>query len=259
MTRLLRIPKVQMTIALICIIVSANIYRPSMTAFLLPLLAIGLTTIVDILLLKLRKIEVFFPSAAFVTGSIIGLLHGPNLPIYTLFVVIILAIFSKHFLKVSNKHVFNPAAFGLFIGSLLFGVDVSWWGVSFQQLRVTNVFLSFSFLILLVPGYVSLIKMRRFRIIFSFLISYWAINYLFNRTITLLDPTVTFFSLVMLPEPMTSPSKPIQQVLFGIFVAVFTLVISSSILNSRFLILNSFPDPLIGALLVGNLLFFKWK
>lgn len=215
---------------------------------LFPLENIGwavLTAVVsDILLLKLRKIKLFLPSAALVSGLIIGLLSAPTLSWYQIVVASMLAMVGKNFLRFDSRHIFNPAAFGLILTALLFQTPVSWWGVSFQKLELDLISLFF-FLILLFPGLVSVVAMARYKILLGFFALYLMKS-------TLFDPTVLFFSLVMLPEPMTSPHKPIPQLLFGASVAIVAILLSLSHTDLSL-------DPLLTGLLVGNLLFFRFR
>lgn len=231
MSYLLKLPKIQMAFFLLFIYLSAFIYNPSPAKIWLLILALSSTLISDWIFTKLRHNPPFLLSAAFVSGLIIALLTAPNLPWYIPITAGMLAMFSKNFLKFQGKHIFNPAAFGLLASTLIFQTGVSWWGVSSQ-----------TFLLLLLPGYVSLIRMRRYFTVGSFLAIYGIIFSLF------FDPTVLFFALVMLPEPMTTPYVKKYQLTFGVFVAVAAFLLSSV----------SFVDPLITALLLGNLVFFKF-
>ncbi|OGH70997.1 MAG: hypothetical protein A2396_02795, partial [Candidatus Levybacteria bacterium RIFOXYB1_FULL_40_17] len=211
----------------------------------------------DLLFLKIRKAKLFFPSAAIATGLIVGLLTDPSLPIYFPVLASILAMFTKNFIKI-GRHIFNPASFGLILASLVFGATVSWSGVSWQILDISSLQTLLPFIILLSPGFVSLYKMRRWRIILPFLAVYFLGLSFFLKSTSLyfIDPTVIFFSLVMLPEPMTTPNHPKRQILFGVSVAALTILLSVFIFPS--LNLQAF-DPLIFSLLLGNLLFFRFR
>lgn len=259
MLRLLKTPKIQLALALFLIFITALIRQPSFSLLFRFLIGIVMVISIDIAFLKFRKIESFFPSAGIVSALIIILLLAPNLSLVELTLTLLLAMFAKHFIRVDKKHIFNPAAFGLFLGGLIFGNAVSWWATSFQQLAINNYQLLFSFLILILPGYISCIKMRRSKIVASFLLTYGFFSYFLTKNITILDPTVLFFSLVMLPEPITTPNKPKTQVIFGIFVAVVSILISLPASNFQLLTSRLIPDPLIAALLVGNIIFFKWR
>lgn len=226
-------------------------------AFLSVILAVGTTFIADYCFIRLRKIQPFVLSAALVSGLIIGLLAYPLLPWYYLVSVCLLAMASKNFLKMNNRHVFNPAAFGLVVGGLIFSQNVSWWGVIFQSLKL-NPLSIFLFILILVPGYISIFRMRRGRLIVSFLIIFTLTEILlrFNSAdtpkvvfSTLLSPLVLFFSMVMLPEPMTSPNNRRLQIFFGAFVGILAAFFN-------FFPFFFLPDTLLVSLLVGNLVFY---
>lgn len=182
-----------------------------------------------------------------VSGLIIGLLVDPSSRWYEVVATSILAISIKDFLRVNGRHIFNPAAAGLFLATVLFQRPVSWWGVSSSPL-----------LILLTPALVSIVNMRRWRIIVSFLLIYALLISLTTSltieilTTNLLDPTVLFFALVMAPEPMTTPHKAGRQIIFGSLIALMAILFS--LLEFTFL-----GNPLISALLLGNILFFYRK
>ena len=234
------------------IFITAFLNNLSQKALLVFMLSLISTASADLLFLRVRGVKPFFPSGSLVTGSIIGLLTSPDLGWYVPIVIGIIAMFSKNFIRFSNRHIFNPAGFGLLVGAIIFHHNVSWWGVSWQQffpqsgipLRGT-----IPFLILLSPALISILRMKRYRITLSFLIAYALINIKLN---SFLDPTVLFFSIVMLPEPMTSPNRHNRQILFGIFVAIISIIASFPISNLSL-------DPLIFSLLLGNLAFFRFR
>ncbi len=176
-----------------------------------------------------------------------SILISPKLPFYELLLASLVAIFSKNFIKGANRHVFNPAGIGALTSSFIFGNPVSWWASSFQPL------ISLYFLLLLCPFLVSMVRLKRFPITIPFLLIYSLLIFLFNKVnpaTGLTDPTVVFFSLVMLPEPQTTPNRPVTQILFGSFVALASIGFSKFALN---------VDPLILSLLTGNLLFYRLK
>lgn len=234
-----------MALSLLLIFFTAFFYHPSLKIILTFGFCLGTTILADLIFLKLRGIKLFYPEAAIVSGTIIGLLSAANIPWYELLLAVTLAMFSKNFLRIQNRHIFNPAGFGLLSSSLIFRHGISWWAASFQFVDFKNIYLILAVIILFLPGLVSLLRMRRFFIFLSFIL----ISFLIQRKV-FFDPTTIFFALVMLPEPMTTPIKYLAQIFFGAFVAVVSIVVSYV----------SFPlDPLIFPLLLGNLLFFKWR
>ncbi len=233
-------PKVQLALCLFIFILSYLLLHPSINIFVYYCLTIGLTIGLDYLFHRIRSIQSFFPSAALVSGLIIGLLNSPNSSMFNMLLVAALAILSKHFLRIKNRHIFNPAAFGLFFGSLLFKTSVSWWGVVSGMLPS-----------LLLTGYVSIFRSRKLNIILSFFVVYNFLTFFINKRVDIFDPVIIFFTLVMLPEPMTVPNQPIRQIIFGTTTAVFALILSNNLAN--------IPDLLTGSLLITNLLFFRFR
>ena len=235
-------PKLQLSLILITIIL-LKLFVDFSTALLIYFLTvISLTVLVDFLFVWARKIKPFLFSAAIVTGSIIALLNQPKTSFFGVFMIIVLAISSKHFLKFKGRHIFNPAAFGLFFGSLIFKIPVAWWGISSGTWWML--------ILLLSTSYVSIFRSRKIYTILAFFIIYNAVTYLLTGFINPLDPVLIFFAFVMLPEPMTSPNKPILQIYFGGITAFLTIFLSNVTIVS---------EVLLGSLLMSNLLFFNKK
>lgn len=261
MQNILNAPKTQLSLLLLLILLSSFIHSPSITLVKTLILALTSTIISDYLFIKLRRLPFFPPTAAIVSGLIISLLCSPALPWFEAPIAGIFAMFSKNFLRIDH-HIFNPAGFGLLATGLLFNHGVSWWGVSFQQLKLGHGDFIY-FMILLLPILVSAYRMRRYRIIFSFLLAYLLLSLGLNPKLSVVnipDPTILFFAFVMLPEPMTTPNKHGLQILFGLVIALMSVVVSYPFdLGGPSSITASIPDPLIFSLLVGNMLFFKLR
>lgn len=260
LVRFSKTPKLQLALFLSVLTVSAILYGGEPGTWRSVLLALAATIGSDYLFIRLRKLEPFFLSAAIVSGLIIGLLALPTLPWYYVVSAGILAMASKNFIKSNNRHVFNPAAFGLFIVGLLFHENVSWWGVIFQSFRL-DLLAFLLFFILVSPAYISYHRLRRSNMILSFLFIFTLLQIFLRQTplsdlsltlsSVLLSPLVLFFSLVMLPEPMTSPNNSRLQIVFGSFVAVAAVAASFMPFFT--------PDIFLFALLTGNLIFFKLR
>ncbi len=250
----------QMVGLLSLVYLSALFNNFSIQTFLTGFIAVTACLAFDFLFWKIRKIPPFMPSAALVTGLIIACLLTPNSAWYVTILTAAVAMAFKNFLRVGGRHIFNPASIGLFVTGILFQQPVSWWAASFQAFSLDIKSLIF-FIILLGPGLVSAYTMKRYRIILSFLLVYGLILLFrsgFNINpdtlkLAFLDPTVLFFSLVMLPEPRTSPNQFKWQIIFGVSVAVLAFLVP--FLNTGSFIL--IPDPLIAALLIGNLIFLN--
>ncbi|MBI4062499.1 RnfABCDGE type electron transport complex subunit D [Candidatus Gottesmanbacteria bacterium] len=265
MTSVLRIPKAQLALFLFLIFLSTLTHYPVFPSVFILLISLVSTISFDLLFVSIRKRTVFMPYAAIVTGLIIALLSNPTAGWYEIAAIGAIAMAAKNFIRISGRHVFNPAAIGLFIGGILFRQPVAWWGTSFQNITYPTVQNILTFIILLLPVIVSGFRLHRHWSMLAFVSAYMIFSYV-STTISpsslamrLLDPTVVFFATVMLPEPMTSPSNPKRQVLFGLTVAVLAQILSYPSLTNTLIALNLLPDLFIPALLLGNLLFFKLK
>lgn len=241
----LRYPKVQLSILLFLIYLSALKVYPNITTIYLMIASITFCITSDLIFTYLRKRVLFIPFAAITTGLIITLTTDVNASWFELAAICVFAMASKNFIRISGRHIFNPAAFGLFFGGVVFAIPVSWWA------PISNFQILLPFLILISPALISAYRMRRFVSILTFLISYALLS---QSVVGFLDPTALFFSLVMLPEPMTSPFNFKRQAMYGVIVAILSFLLST---NSSIAIL--LPDVLIPALLLGNLIFFKFK
>lgn len=244
--KFIHIPKIQLSLLLFVIYLSALMNNSSVNKAYLLLGSLSFCIFFDLLFTYLRKDRLFIPFAAIATGLIITLIVDINAKWYELAIICALAIASKNFLRPYGKHIFNPAGFGLLVGGLIFGLPVSWWGVSFQNFQN---FLPF--LILISPVLVSAYRMKRFVGMMTFLAVYTLISQSLG---SFLDPTVLFFALVMLPEPMTSPVDFKRQAMYGGLVGILSNLLSMNTFIAGFL-----PDALITALLLGNLIFFKFR
>lgn len=255
------IPKVQFVLILFLIVLSTLSYYPLLTVARIVIFAIFFTVVSDLLFVYVRKRTLFVPYAAMVTGLILGLTINPHLSWYGIFFISVIASASKHVIQVSHRHIFNPAAIGLVVGNIFLRDTVSWWGVSFQVLKLAPLNIV-AFLMLVLPFCVSGIRMKRFGGIGSFLLTYSVLLFLQNHVsplATMSDPTILFFAFMMLPEPMTSPIRVPRQIAYGICVAIAAIIYFYLPFSGNARIAYLFPDGLLPFLLLGNVVFFKFR
>lgn len=234
-----KIPKIQMATALAIISAGAIVRFFSFEIFLRLFLILGFALFLEYLFWKIRRVEPFLPSAAVISALIIFLLADKNSPIELVLVAVFIAVALKQMLRPGGNHIFNPAASGLF-GAGLVGLPISWWGVNWGTIPLITT--------IILAGFVSLYTIRQQNIVLPFiLISFLASTVFLGEMQAavrqMLVGSFWFFTLVMLPEPMTAAHFPNTRLLYGALVAILP-----------FLTLESgFPDPLIASLLIGNL------
>ncbi|HQU07990.1 MAG: hypothetical protein B7X04_03170 [Parcubacteria group bacterium 21-54-25] len=154
------------------------------------------------------------------------------------------AIASKYIFAIRDKHLFNPAAFGVAATALILGQSASWW-------IGTSTMLPF----VLIGGFLVVRKIKRFDLVSAFLVTAGS-GIVFSALVhgiglfqgltnaVVLVPTI-FFASVMLTEPLTTPPTRALRILYGVFVGLLF-----------------YPDLHVGgtyltpelALLAGNLL-----
>lgn len=197
---------------------------------LFPVLIAVITTVTLELLIEYSKLEknrisnlIFFPSSALISGLLIGGLLTQNLQWYVYVIAGIVAIASKHVIKFNQKHIFNPANFGILLVSIFFGASHTWWVAS-------------PIILVLVFGIFIIWRLRRFDLVLTFLISYYLINSIielskgnvFNDVYSTIinGGVVYFFSMFMLIEPKTNPSQRNQRIAYGILVSILLVAFS---------------------------------
>lgn len=200
--------------------------------------SISFCVITELLIFYFKNKRFLFPYSAIITGFIIGFvlnyMEKPNI----IFLTSILSISSKHIIKFNNRHIFNPANFGLFLMNIFFKTKLLWW--------VSNQVLFIIFF-----GALISLKMKNFLIILiAFLVQIILIGiysvYKGNPFLKSILFTNPFFLFFMLIEHKTSPKKIKGQSLYGILNGVF---------YSFFIIFLPEFDPGVCSLFFNNLIF----
>lgn len=139
--------------ALIVTAVTGLFFVGFTSKFIIPLILIpSVTGIADLLLKSFRFHKLTYSPSAGITGLILAMVLTP-LPIYQQIIVGLVAILQKHLIKRDNRHIFNPAAFGLLFAWIVFGSPPVWWAVAtfavflflFSDYLIERLPLSFSF------------------------------------------------------------------------------------------------------------------
>ncbi len=180
------------------------------------------------LLAKLFKVKTNYESQ-FITAEILTVIVGPLNPFawwWAIFLISFLAMASKYVLVYKQRHIFNPAAFGIFASALLIEQGASWWIGGRYMLP---------FVIL--GGILILQKLRWFHLAISFLLTYFAAlvitlflqgadNSIILQSLqtTVLDSALIFFVTVMLIEPLTAPRSTNRRIAYGVIIALFIIL-----------------------------------
>lgn len=183
--------------------------------------------------------------SSLITGLILALIVDPTSKPIFLVLIAVLAMSSKYITSIRGRHLFNPVAFAALVSALTVDQGASWW--------VNNLIMA-PFII--IGGLLILRKIRRFQMVTIFLLSYlllvavveWGEVLEVPLTIlssSLINLPILFFGFVMLVEPLTSPTKRISQLYYGIIVAVSYMIFQTRLIG--------FSPSLELGLLTGNL------
>lgn len=180
---------------------------------------------------------------ALILACIVSPIKSLSLNNLTLLLMIaFLAMASKYILNIKRKHIFNPAALGVFIAGIVFHQYASWWIATTPM---------FPFLLL---GILIIRKIRRFDLVICFFLASTIsifITYALRSNFDVLnivknifvDSPILFFAFVMLSEPLTTPPTRRTRISY----ALLTGILFAPIHIGAF-----FTSPEI-ALLIGNI------
>ncbi|MFH0941214.1 MAG: RnfABCDGE type electron transport complex subunit D [Candidatus Omnitrophota bacterium] len=155
-----------------------------------------------------------------ISGLIIGYVLSNIYPWWIFLWASVFAICSKHLLRIHEKHLFNPAAFGIFLATVLLGVSAQWRGAGLWYI--------------LVPAGVYFVsRIRKIEVVIGYVAVFMLLfgaQAFFQKT-SLLDVLIYqnyFFIFVMLIEPKTTPVTRKGKVVFGAAVAILVFILTAS-------------------------------
>src|SRR6266481_3737822 len=157
--------------------------------------------------------------SAYITAFILALIITPpisghlfsNLPF--LLWAAVWAMASKYILSIKHKHIFNPAAFAVALTALTINQAASWWIGTAAML-----------FFVLAGGVLVIRKIQRQAMVYAFvaatLLSSIALSFSHTNPFTTIGNAVVisplvFFAVIMLTEPLTTPPKKYQQIIYG--------------------------------------------
>lgn len=256
-------PKLQLIFLLLIFFIISIFHLEISKVLYLLTFCVGFTVAADLIFKILKRRSFQLPCAAIITGLILTLIIDTSASIFQIFVICASSMLIKNFLRF-YKHIFNPAASGLLVGWAVFGLYPSWWAPTLYttgEFTIPNLLILLSVLSL---AFVSCFKLKKYFTVLSYLLSIALLSFVFSLS-TLSDlinifisPGNLFFALVMVAEPMTSPFYKSRQVLFGSTVALIQVLM---VVGSQNNLINfeNVPDISLIALLITNLLFFKFR
>jgi Na+-translocating ferredoxin:NAD+ oxidoreductase RnfD subunit len=203
-------------------------------------------TLLDGIILRVRKHKWVFPDGALLTAMIVAMILSPHEPWYVFAVTSVLGIVSKYLIRVRTANVFNPAALALVATFYIFDTGQSWWG-ALPELPLPAI------AVLIVLGVFIVNRVNKLPVALSFLGCYFL---LVTLSTFVADPahvaalyrapdlhSAAYFAFFMVTDPPTSPPKHREQLIYGAIVAaagfaVFELIGAAYFLLAGLLVAN---------------------
>lgn len=222
------VDKKNLVILLLCLLFINNIPQGGMRFIFWVLGGVITAVACDLLINRFFLSQRMVPKSAVISGFIVSGIIDYRQPWFILIIFTLLAIISKHIIRFKQKHIFNPANFGLFAASL-FGVPLTW---SIES----NIY------IIIPVGIYIAYSIRKLSHIAGFLIFFFILC--LSQSINPILLISWFFIFIMLIEPKTSGFGNLRGILFGSIAGI-----------SSFLIFKLLPqyDFFITGLFIANL------
>jgi enediyne biosynthesis protein E5 len=196
---------------------SAGIFPVSLVAAVLACI------LMELALVRAQGKKLRLPMSAIITGLIIGSVAPITAPILLVILASAIAESTKFFIKLKSRNVFNPAAIGLLVALILFGVGDEWWAspsihfhgllVPLAGILIISAWQSRRLFVGLAAAAIATIGTAALSGFFEIglLTSALAVNY--------------YFVFLMATDPKTSPNSIPGQILYGSMVSALALIL----------------------------------
>ncbi len=212
--------KTQLIIYLACLAIFLSVKDKDIAFLFLTIIAVVSALVIESIILYFRTRTLQITESSIITGLIIGyVLSSDELWLKFVFVSL-LAIISKYLIRFQNKHIFNPAAFGIFLALVFLGASTQWRATYLWYVLIPfGVYFALKFKkIEVLLGYVIIslvlfvIQALLFRVPLGGIFGYFSYFYIF----------------IMVIEPKTTPLKPLGKYFFGAGIAVLIFILTEA-------------------------------
>lgn len=210
--------KIQLILYLVCGAVLLTATGRDFAFLRATLLAVASALVIEACVLYVKTRTLQITESAIITGFIVGYVLSSDEAWWKFVCACSLAILSKHLIRFHKRHIFNPAAFGIFTTLLFLGAATQWkatfvWpilvpvGIYFShRIKKVEIIIGYATASLLLFATQALWERVPVRHIFGYF-SY-------------------FYIFVMLIEPKTAPLRPLGKYLFGAGAAALIFILT---------------------------------
>ncbi len=216
--------KTQLILYLTCLAVSLAIKDKDSAFLLAALLAVVSAMAIETLISYLKTKTLQITESSIITGLIIGYVVSSDEAWWKIVFAAALAILSKYMIRFRGRHIFNPAAFGVFMSTILLGLSTQWKGTYLWYVLIPfGIYFSHRIKKLeIVIGYAAISFVLFAAQAFFQKVPLWNIFGYFSY----------FYIFVMVIEPKTTPLGSFGKYIFGAGVAAFIFILTE--IGARF-------------------------
>lgn len=212
--------KTQLVIFLASLAIYLSVRGKDAIFLLTMLLAVTSAIAIESIILYLKEKKLKLSDSSIISGLIIGYVLSSGNPWWIFFLASLLAISSKHIIQINKKHLFNPAALGIFLSTILFGASLQW--------KAT-----YMWYILIPFGLYFIYKIKKMELLLGYILTALILfgtqaNIQKTPLLNIFGYLNYFYIFIMLIEPKTTPIKPLGKLIFGIGVATLIFILTES-------------------------------
>lgn len=212
--------KTQLIIYLVCFALFLAV-KDKDAAFLYALIAAVVSAAATEALILYVKTKAFrITESSIITGLIVGFVISSDELLYKIVLTSLAAILSKYAIRFRGRHIFNPAAFGIFFSIILLGASTQWHG-------------TYLWYIVAAAGLYFAYKIRKIEIIAGYVIAFLA---LFGVQAAAQKVPLAgifgylsyFYIFVMAIEPKTTPVRTAGKYIFGAVLVTLIFILTQA-------------------------------
>ncbi|MFA5300766.1 MAG: RnfABCDGE type electron transport complex subunit D [Lutibacter sp.] len=212
--------KTQLIIYLICFALFLAVKDQDWRFLFVILIAVISAVAIEACLSYFKTKILQISESAIITGLIIGFVLSSDGQWWKFMLASFVAIISKYLIGFKKKHIFNPAAFGIFFTIIFLGAFTQWRG-------------TYAWYILIPFGFYFAFKLKKIEVAIGYIIVSLVlfVAQAFLQKIHLgniFGYFSYFYIFVMVVEPKTTPLKPLGKYIFGGAVAVLIFVLTET-------------------------------
>ncbi|MDD5655278.1 MAG: RnfABCDGE type electron transport complex subunit D [Candidatus Omnitrophica bacterium] len=210
--------KTQLIIFLACFAVFLAARDQDPSFILAELIAAASAAVCDAIFSFLKDKKLAVTESSLISGLIIGYVLASDNPWHVFVFASLAAICSKHLIRAAHRHIFNPAALGIFLSVVIFGAATQWKG-------------TYLWYVLAPAGLYFTYRIRKLEVLAGYAVSSFA---LFGPQAVIEGRSLVsvfgyfsyFFIFIMLIEPLTSPARSSGKWIFGIGVGIAVFILT---------------------------------